>query len=191
MNKYETQDALNTQTLGQAICDHLKLDAGRVASNYTLTHTECMTSVNLTVFLTAEDMASVMRKAGAKTGHPPERPAIVSEPGPELINFHSPSKLYGSALPEPRALTKLENAFEDVFGEIFREPLNPKTEPAKPDAPAPDPWMNELLTELKALRASVEKFNQEAQDFARSEMKRPTNLLADGLPPTPTTSGDA
>ncbi len=178
----------STRTLNQAICDYLGLDAGRVQYiGYTVSNGKGAARVNITVSLTAEEMAVIVRKAAGKSMSPryPSPLAFFGDPGPELINLNAPPKLYGSALPEPRALTKLEKAFEDVFGEIFREPLNPKTEPAT------DPDMDELLTEIKALRASVEKFNQEAQDFARSEMKRPTNLLADGLPPTPTTSGDA
>lgn len=212
MNKHETQDALNTQTLGQAICDHFGLSKDRVASDYEITHAAGLMSLSLTVFLTAEDLAGIARKAGAKSmGLYPHQLVFFGDPGPELINVNTPSKLYDDTLQELRALAKPKPASEDAAFDKGAQQLTIKidaseaaampkeavaelhqalTLPSVPvelgqlDAISPDPWIGELLTEIKALRGSVEKFNQEALDSVRSTIKQASAWDADSLPPT-------
>lgn len=72
---------------GLAICKHFGLKANQVKSDYRIEADPCgLTSINLTISLTPDDLAGIARAAGAE-----EREG---EQGPELVNLAPPSRVY-------------------------------------------------------------------------------------------------
>lgn len=174
MSQTSKPEVLNTQTLGEAICKHFGLNKDRVASDYEITHAAGLMSLDLTVFLTADDLAGIARKAGANSlGYDRlGRVAFVdagkdglvvtplrSEPGPELINLSAPSKLCDSTLhaeikavrDQLASLGKDMSAAAERMARLQAEQAQLKSEPAKPRDAAREPQVDQVLAQIKAL----------------------------------------